>query len=87
MIKYRTGGWGKNLIEVVEVEKETVNSVWLKGSSTRRLKLSGFHNYFNTWEEAKNFLQDQADRKVDSLRRQLEQAKGEQGNIKGMKKS
>jgi hypothetical protein len=35
MIKYRTGGWGKNRIEALEVEKETGNSVWIKVRSTK----------------------------------------------------
>ena len=83
MIKYVTGGWGNNLIKAVEVEKETDVSVWVKGS--RCAKRSTYKNYFDTWEEAKQFLLGKAEAECDSLRSQLERAKGKLGNIKGLK--
>jgi hypothetical protein len=92
MKKYMTGGF-ESPIEEVEVVKETKKSVWVKRegwakgteSIDRCHKRASWHNYFDTWEEAHAFLMDKAQREVDSLRRQLELAKGKLGNIKGMK--
>jgi hypothetical protein len=83
MIKFKTGG-GRNLIEPVEVEKETASSVWINGR--RNNKRSGYDSYFDTWEEAKAYLLEQAERKVAGRRRSLEAANGELGNIRGLKK-
>lgn len=54
MIKYETGGYGKKLIERVEVERETNSSVWINGS--RSAKESGYKSYFDSWDDAKDHL-------------------------------
>jgi len=61
MIKYRTGGWNENgqLIEAIECERETETSVWIRGG--RQLKRTSFINFFDTWEDAKQFLLDKAE--------------------------
>jgi multidrug efflux pump subunit AcrA (membrane-fusion protein) len=69
-------------ITQVEVERETDISVWINGH--RNAKRSEWNNYYDTWEEAKAALQAKAQSQVDSLRLQLERAKGALGNIKGM---
>jgi len=89
MIKYRTGGYGKNLIEEVECERETEKSVWAKrvyGSGFERcLKETEYHNYHDTWEKAHEYLIEKAERQADGLRRQLQLANSYLGNIKGLK--
>lgn len=89
MIKYKVSlGWykvslGWQMISPVEIEKETESSVWINGC--RRAKISTYENYFDSWDDAKQFLMDHAQKRVDSLRLQLERANGELGNIKGLK--
>ena len=83
MKKYKTGGWGQDLIEAVEVEKETDKSVWIDGN--RSAKRSGYNNYFDSWGEAHLFLLDKAGRKLDSAKFSLQRAQGEYENIKGLK--
>jgi len=85
MEKYRTGGWGKNLIEQVEVEKETEASVWIKGR--RNAKRTEYYNYFDTWDEAKLYLLTVAEAKVAAIRLNLERANGELGNINGLRQA
>lgn len=84
MIKYRTR-WDK--IEAVEVVKETEKQVVavLNGREQREAKKSTYQNYHDTWGEAKQFLVDEAQRKCEGLRKQLERANGELGKIKSMK--
>lgn len=89
MIKYRAA-WDK--IEPYEVVKETEKQVvyvveWCdKKSERREAKCSWDHKWFDTWEEAHTHLVDKAQKKVESLRMQLEQEKGREGQIRGMKK-
>ena len=85
MTKYvvRLGPWMPEAkITPVEIEKETEVSVWVNGH--RNAKRSEWDNYYDTWQEAKDALQNRAQQQVDSLRLQLERAKGALGNIKGM---
>jgi poly(3-hydroxyalkanoate) synthetase len=81
--KFRTGGFGRQLIEAVEVERETDSSVWIKGN--RNAKITSYHKYWDSWEEAHAYLLERADRSLQDARRALERAQGEYGNIKGMK--
>ena len=78
MIKYKTGGYGKNLIKEVECERETEKSVWAKsewnGKFERNLKETGYYRYHDTWEEAHKFLMEKAERKVESAERQIQSA-------------
>jgi predicted nucleic acid-binding Zn-ribbon protein len=80
MIKYRTQ-WDK--IEALEIEKETAKTVTIKGR--RENKKSDWQNWHNTFEDAKQFLIDNAQKEIDGLRYRLEKAKGKLGNAKGMK--
>jgi hypothetical protein len=85
MKKYiaKKAAWSTNISEV-DVERESGSSVWIAGR--RHAKRSEWENYFDTWEQAHQFLLDLAQEEVDSCRLQLERAKGYLGNIKGMKK-
>jgi hypothetical protein len=61
---------GADLIELVEVERETENSVWVKSSSDSRgrrsAKVSGWAVYHDTWEQARSHLMDIAIKKADA---------------------
>jgi hypothetical protein len=88
MIKYRTA-W--NEIEALEVLRETnsqvVRAVGSHAIERREAKRSEHYNWHDTWEDAHAFLIERAEAEVQTLRNQLEQAKGRLGNIKGMKPS
>lgn len=82
--------YGRCKIEAVDVLKSTGKTITLCGtnkSERRKAIRSEWNNYFRTWEEAREFLLSKVDVKVANLRRQLELANSEYGNIKGMKKS
>jgi hypothetical protein len=85
MKKYRTGGWGKNLIEEIEVEKETEYSVWIKGR--RAAKKTDYHNYFDTWEDAKLHLLAIEEKYVASMQLNLERALGKLRNLKELRQA
>lgn len=76
-------------IEEIEVLRETDKQVVLLandfGKECRENKQSEWQNWFNTWEQAHQFILTKADEDVKSLRLQLEQANGKYGQIKGMK--
>lgn len=80
MIKYQTGGHGQNLIERVEVERETDSSVWI--DSRRHAKVTSHRCYFDRWQDAKDHLLEQAYREHEqkqiwfqSATRQLKRVK------------
>ena len=77
-----------NRIEPLTVVRQTEKMVVLPfGKSTRKeAKRTGWGSWHDTWEEAHAFLLERAERKLESIRYQLQQAQGEYGNIKGMKK-
>ena len=81
MIKYRTR-WDS--IEAIEVDRETAKQVVLK-SGSRENKVSDWSNWHDTWEDAHAFIVKNAELAVERLRTKLERAKGELGQIKGMK--
>ena len=88
--KYKTVGW-RLAIEVVECVRETAQSVWVRRKSwggeveSREAKSCDGHQYHDTWEAAHAFLMERETANVESLRMQLEQAKGRLGTVKGMK--
>lgn len=101
MVKYQTNScrYGvESKITAVEIIKETEKQVhilvewedsWSKKKHSRvyrELKESQYHHWHDTWEEAHAYLMEQANRHVESIRLNLERAKGALGNIKGMKK-
>lgn len=89
MKKYKAGHYCREKIEEVEVIRETAACVYVHGwagRESRFAKRSDFGNYFDTWEEAHQYLIDKAQKEVDGYRINLERAKGDLGNIKGLKK-
>lgn len=73
-------------IEAIEILGQTDFFVKLPNGRKDAKRSSGY-NYFDTFQEAKVFLIDVAEKKVRSLRLQLERANGELGQIKGIKES
>jgi len=77
MIKYRIDKYSETpefRISKVEIEKETDTSVWIRGM--RNNKHSSFHNYFDTWKEAHEYILGLANNNVNRAILQLERAKG-----------
>ena len=64
MIKYLTKKYGKFIIPV-EVERENEMSVWIKGRSCR--KNTQHEHYFDSFEDAKNFLLGESLEKMDKM--------------------
>lgn len=83
MLKYKTGGCGNKLIESVEIDRETESSVFI--GKNRNAKRSSWHNYFDTWDDAKSFLLKNAEDEAAGARIRLEYANSKLGNIKGLK--
>ena len=81
--KYRTSSFGGEIIEPVEVERETVSSVWTKGR--RSEKNTNYHQYWDTWEEAHTYLLDMSKSALESAKRELERAQNKYETISGMK--
>ena len=93
MIKYQTKWHGSTMAEInaLEILRETEKQVVLapkhiKGKESRENKKSDWQCWFDTWDEAHDFLVSEAQKQVDDLRFKLQQANGSLGNIKGMKR-
>jgi hypothetical protein len=86
MIKYKTKKYDVE-IAPVEISKETECFVWVKGNQKdfREAKNSAWSAFHDTWQAAKDYLVARESQKVDALRLQLERAKGELGNAKGLR--
>lgn len=81
MIKYRTMWHGSDLATITELEviRETDKQVVLpatraKGKEVRENKISDWKCWFDTFEQANDFLVSEAQKKVDKLRLHLQQA-------------
>ena len=70
-------------IEIVHVERESDNSVWIKGN--RRGKVTDYETYFDDFDSAKSHLLSKAEEELNIARRRLETAQGVYGNVKGLK--
>lgn len=88
LVKWRTGRGSK--IERIECTKETEKCVWLvrwEGQKPSRCdKDSSFYQYHDTWDGARDYLMEKAERGVASARRTLEVANGFLGNVNGLRK-
>jgi hypothetical protein len=76
--------WGAGKIVEAEVERESDTSVWIGGR--RAAKKTEWRRYFDSWEEAHQYLLDLAASKVVHVRNELQRANDRLGNVKGMKK-
>lgn len=62
-------------IDEIEVERETESSVWIGRSITPERKRSNYRCFFDTWEDAKNYLIEKKALSLEDKERQLEQIK------------
>ncbi|MFC0667045.1 hypothetical protein ACFSKY_22420 [Azotobacter chroococcum] len=83
MIKYKADDWLRPKVEIVECERATDSSVFVNGK--RRAKESANERYLDSFDEAKSWLLDRADRRLQAARNALQRAQDQLGNIKGMK--
>ena len=72
---YVIKSWGHE-IKPVEVTKKSASSVWIMIDNTERRSSinSSYENYFDTKEQAKEFLINRERRKVEELKESLEEA-------------
>jgi hypothetical protein len=82
MKKYKTL-CGK--LDVKEIERETEKMVFFSNGQ-REHKRSSWQNYFDTWEEAKQFLIDEAKLKVRHAQSRLDSCKAKLKLINDLKK-
>jgi hypothetical protein len=91
MKKYKTVSNVKNLIEEVEVERETELCVWVWVTRwggrelARAAKRSSYENYFDTWDEARDFLRDARQSRLDSARDAVTSAERALAEINALK--
>ena len=71
MKKYKTTKWNKDPVEEVEIEKETSIFVWIKGQ--RHKKETEYHCFFDTREEAFDYLIKQEIAEIALLKQKVQQ--------------
>ena len=71
MNMYKVGSF-TNFIETVTIERVSEQSVWAGGR--RYARASKYEKYFETYEQAKNYLLDKAERKLDMAKKSLSYA-------------
>ena len=71
---YKTDGW-KELIEEIEATKVTEKTVWL--SHGRSAKRSNYINYWDTIEEAKEYLEAKYKRMIKTAEIRIEKVKAD----------
>jgi len=82
MKKYRTYF---NSIDVIEIEKESESSVWIDGR--RRSKDSSWQQYFDNFQEAKNYLIDEKIKEIDRIAERLNSVRIELNKIEKLEEA
>lgn len=82
-VKYMTSSIYSHSIKKVEIERETEASVWIKGR--RQVKSSGYHSFFNTFEEAKAHLLEEAQAKCNAAKKNYERQQKLVESIRNLK--
>lgn len=85
--KIQPGVWPGTTIETVEVERENEDTVWVDvggGSVLRQAKMTGYHEYHDTWDGARDSLLTHAQRAMDTARRALDRAQDNHHYTRGM---
>jgi len=83
MIQYKVTTRKAEIIKVT-VDRVTVSSVWINGKRRGR-RSDEWDNYFDTFNEAKQFLQVISGRRLVSARLELQKAQGFAGNVQGIR--
>jgi hypothetical protein len=97
---YRTGGYGDNLIQRVEVVKETEKQITVlmpdywsmpgkekKFREQREAKRSNHQSYFDTFADAKAFLMSVCDGQIASYQSSLDRVKAHKQKINNLQES
>lgn len=83
MYKYKTTKiQPNNLIEKVEIKKETDKSVWTKYGRTA--KNGRWDQYHDTWQQAKDYLKERAGFRLDAAHKELHGAKDHYETVKSL---
>ncbi len=89
MEKYLAIEWSTDRIKKIEIERESDKSIWRRyshdGMLRQERKITESCGYFDTWQEAKDFLLKLADAEVQKARSNLEYYSNKYGNVKGLK--
>ena len=88
MKMYRTKSYS-NRIEEVEIVRSTEKSVWVtredifgEKNKIRCLKMSDYEKYWDTYKEAKQYLIKRYENVIESLKKRLQEARSELGQVK-----
>lgn len=81
MKKYLTKTYYEH-IQIVEVERESEQSVWIKG--TRNAKVTEYARYHDTFEEAKRHLIERHEKAIEYARDKIHRAESALGSIRKM---
>ena len=82
--KYLAKSAGSPLILKVEIESETLKSVFFRDGQ-KAAKHSISESYFDTWNEAKEHMRPIFERRISEARIRLELANSLLGNLKGLR--
>lgn len=80
MKKYRVETYSNQPIDVIEIDRETESSFWIRG--LRSAKSPGYLEIFDTWEEAHSCLLVRAEKNVEDCRQRFDSSKEELTKIK-----
>lgn len=80
MKKYRTGGF--ELIEKIEVQRETYQTVWIEG---RMFRKNSSWQFYDTFEDARRHLVHEELEKIDLLQKKIGLANERIEKIKALK--
>ena len=75
---------GTPIIKIVNIQKETEKTVVLE-DGRRENKITEYAGYFDTFEQAQNYLIDDCWLKIEKLGMEIKRAKGYLGNAKGLR--
>lgn len=86
MKKYRASGyrWSAGKIEEIEVERESDQSVWIKGG--REAKVTNYAQIFDDWESAHQLLLHETRQKLEHAKSKMKVYEKELVHIEQMKK-
>lgn len=84
MVKFVTGSGSRLEILEIDVDRETVNFVWIDG--VRRSKESNFELYHDSWREAHDYLKQRADNNLRAAKAEVSRRAQVRDAIHRMKK-
>jgi hypothetical protein len=81
MKKYRTKSYS-DMIESIEVERETKDSVWVNGR--RNAKITSYDRYHESFEMARQWLIERHEGDISAARAKIHRAESALGSIRKM---